>query len=70
MSALVDGVLLVARSGKTNRKALGSTIGTLNRLRANVLGIVMNEVRADTSDTYYYHYYHPKYYRDYNKGMK
>jgi succinoglycan biosynthesis transport protein ExoP len=70
MSALVDGVLLVARSGQTNRKALGSTIGTLKRLRANVLGIVMNEVRADTSDTYYYHYYHPKYYREYNKEMK
>jgi len=70
MSALVDGVLLVARSGQTDRKALGSTIGTLNRLRANILGIVMNEVRADTSETYYYHYYHPKYYRHYNKSTK
>lgn len=70
MSALVDGVLVVARSGQTNRKALGSAIGTLTRLRANVLGIVMNEVRADTSDTYYYQYYHPKYYSHYNKEMK
>jgi capsular exopolysaccharide synthesis family protein len=70
MSTLVDGVLLVARSGQTNRKALGSAIGTLTRLRANVLGIVMNEVRADTSDTYYYQYYHPKYYSNYNKEMK
>ncbi len=70
MSALVDGVLMVARSGQTDRKALGSAIGTLTRLRANVLGIVMNEVRADTSDTYYYHYYHPKYYSNYNKEMK
>ena len=66
MSALVDGVLLVARSGQTNRKALGSAITTLTRLRANVIGIVMNEVRADTSDSYYYHYYHPKYYRHYS----
>ena len=65
MSALVDGVLLVARSGQTNRKALASAIATLNRLRANVIGIVMNEVRADTSDSYYYHYYHPKYYGKY-----
>lgn len=70
MSALVDGVLLVARSGQTNRKALGSAIGTLARLRANVLGVVMNEVRADTSDTYYYQYYHPKYYSHYNREMK
>ncbi len=66
MSALVDGVLLVARSGQTNRKALSSAIATLTRLRANVIGIVMNEVRADTSDSYYYHYYHPKYYRKYS----
>jgi capsular exopolysaccharide synthesis family protein len=65
MSALVDGVLLVARSGQTNRKALGSAIQTLTRLRTNVIGIVMNEVRADTSDSYYYHYYHPKYYGKY-----
>jgi capsular exopolysaccharide synthesis family protein len=65
MSALVDGVLLVARSGQTNRKALASAVSTLSRLRANVIGIVMNEVRADTSDTYYYHYYHPKYYGKY-----
>jgi polysaccharide biosynthesis transport protein len=65
MSALVDGVLLVARSGQTNRKALGSAISTLTRLRSNVIGIVMNEVRADTSDSYYYHYYHPKYYGKY-----
>lgn len=70
MSALVDGVLLVARSGQTDRKALGSAIGTLTRLRSNVLGIVMNEVRADASDTYYYHYYHPKYYSHYNKEKK
>jgi polysaccharide biosynthesis transport protein len=69
MSALVDGVLIVARSGQTNRKALGASIGTLTRLRSNVLGIVMNEVKADNSDTYYYHY-HPKYYRDYNAAVK
>ncbi len=65
MSALVDGVLLVARSGQTNRKALGSAIATLSRLRANVIGVVMNQVHADTSDSYYYHYYHPKYYSKY-----
>ena len=65
MSALVDGVLLVARSGQTNRKALASAVATLKRLRANVIGIVMNQVRADASDNYYYHYYHPKYYKGY-----
>ena len=70
VSALVDGVLrLVARSGQTAKRA-GALFRRFTRLRANVLGIVMNEVRADTSDTYYYQYYHPKYYSNYNKAMK
>ena len=65
MAASVDGVLAVALAGQTHRKALASTINTLKRLRANVVGIVLNEVRADTSNNYYYHY-SPKYYRNYN----
>jgi capsular exopolysaccharide synthesis family protein len=66
MAATVDGVLMVAVAGRTNRKALGSAINTLKRLRANIIGVVLNEVRADSSDGYYYHYYHPKYYSNYS----
>ena len=66
MAATVDGVLVVAAAGRTNRKALSSAINTLKRLRANIVGVVLNEVRADSSDGYYYHYYHPKYYRNYS----
>src|SRR4051812_1336311 len=66
MAATVDGVIVVAVAGRTNRKALGSAINTLKRLRANIVGIVLNEVRADSSDTYYYHHYHPKYYKHYS----
>ncbi|HEY2019201.1 MAG TPA: polysaccharide biosynthesis tyrosine autokinase [Bryobacteraceae bacterium] len=65
MAASVDGVLMVALAGQTNRKALGSAVNTLKRLRANTVGVVLNEVRADSSDNYYYHY-HPKYYKHYN----
>jgi capsular exopolysaccharide synthesis family protein len=65
MAAAVDGVLVVAVAGRTNRKALGSAVNTLKRLRANIIGVVLNEVRADSSDGYYYHY-HPKYYRHYS----
>jgi len=43
----------------------GSTINTLKRLRVNVVGVVLNEVRADSSDNYYYYHYHPKYYKHY-----
>ena len=65
MATSVDGVLLVVRSGQTNRGALSSVVSTLSRLRANVVGIVMNEVRADTADGYYYRYNHSKYYKNY-----
>ena len=63
MATAVDGVIVVARAGDTSRKALGSVITTLERLRANVVGIVLNEVHRKISDGYYYYYgnYH-KYY--------
>jgi capsular exopolysaccharide synthesis family protein len=64
MAASVDGVIMVALAGRTNRKALNSAGGTLKRLRANIVGIVMNEVRANTGDHYYY--FHPKYYQHYS----
>jgi len=66
MAVAVDGVLVVAVAGRTHRKALGSAIATLKRLRANVVGIVLNEVRADSSDNYYYYHYNSKYYKHYN----
>jgi succinoglycan biosynthesis transport protein ExoP len=66
MAAAVDGVLVVAVAGRTNRKALGSAIGTLKRLRTHIVGIVLNEVHADSSENYYYDHYSPKYYKHYN----
>ena len=65
MATSVDGVLVVALAGETNRKALGTAVKTLMRLRANLLGVVLNGVSAETSDGYYYHYYQSKYYHRY-----
>ncbi len=62
MAIAVDGVLIVARAGETNRKALSSVISTLSRLRTNVIGLVLNEVKRDMSDSYYYYGYYGKYY--------
>lgn len=70
MAASVDGVLVVALAGRTNRKALGSAVTTLKRLRATIVGVVLNEVRADSSDNYYYYHYHPKYYRHYRAEVE
>lgn len=63
MATVSDGVLIVSRAGETKRKAVGDVISALKRLRANVIGIVLNQVRRDTSASYsYYGYYRPYYY--------
>jgi len=64
----VDGVVLVALAGQTDRKALATAVNTLGRLRANLLGVVLNAVNANTSEGYYYHYYHSKYYKHYESS--
>ena len=65
MSTGVDGVLIVARAGETNRKSLASAMGTLSRLRANVIGLVLNEVSRGTQSGYYYYHYNSRYYSNY-----
>jgi Mrp family chromosome partitioning ATPase len=62
LASAVDGVVLVALAGKTNRKAVSSAINTLHRLRVNLIGIVLNEVSRDTSADYYHYGYYGKYY--------
>jgi len=65
MAAAVDGVIIATRAGETSRKAVASVLSTLNRLRANVVGVVLNEVTRKMGDRYYYYYgygYHRRYY--------
>jgi capsular exopolysaccharide synthesis family protein len=62
MAAAVDGVIVVARAGQTDRSAVAAVLDTLNDLRANVLGLVLNEVRKETSSSYYYYDSYSKYY--------
>ncbi len=66
MAAAVDGVIIVARAGQTNRKGVATVIATLRRLRANLVGLVLNEVHSDVSNSYYYYGYYGKYYKHYN----
>jgi len=64
MATAVDGVIVVARAGDTSRKALSTVITTLTRLRANLVGVVLNEVHREVSAGYYYYYGHySKYYK-------
>lgn len=64
MATAVDGVVVVTRAGDTNRRAVAAVLNTLARLRANVLGIVLNEVSREMSDSYSYYSYYRRYYRD------
>ena len=58
ISAKVDGVILLARAGKTRRKELESVTTQLTMVEANVLGIVLNRVKRDHT-AYAYNYYGP-----------
>lgn len=68
MATAVDAVVVVTRAGETNRKAVAAVLATLGRLRANVMGIVLNQVHQEMSDSYYYYSHYGKYYRAANHG--
>jgi succinoglycan biosynthesis transport protein ExoP len=63
LSRVVGGVLFVVRAGQTPRKAAAAAADHLQRLRAKLLGVVLNGVRTGGPGYYssYYGYY--SYYR-------
>lgn len=61
VASVVDGVLMVALTGSTNRKALHLALNQLRRIGAQVLGVVMNGATKDTQGAYYYHHYRSHY---------
>jgi len=70
MAAAADGVIIVSRAADTKRKAVSAVISSLNRLRANIIGVVLNQITHTTSaDGYaYYGYYHySRYYNAYSQ---
>ena len=72
MAASVDGVIVVTRAGQTERKAVAAVLNTLGHLRANVVGLVLNEVKKDMGSGYYYYGYgyYGKYYGKYYGDRK
>lgn len=72
MAASVDGVIVVTRAGQTERKAVAAVLNTLGHLRANVVGLVLNEVKKDMGSGYYYYGYgyYGKYYGKYYSDRK
>jgi capsular exopolysaccharide synthesis family protein len=57
LSTLVDGVLLITRSGKTTYDTLESGLKKMHDLHAPILGIVLNGLTKAKKDSDYYGYY-------------
>jgi len=63
MSQLVDGVVFVVNSGKTPQEVVKQSKQTLHDIGANVIGVILNNVKIFPYD---YNYY-PKYYTKRNR---
>ena len=70
IATAVDGVVVVAVAGETNRKAIAAVVSTLRRLKANVIGIMLNRTSKQTGSYYYYHSYEYGTYRYYSHSSK
>jgi len=58
-----DAVFLVYRAGKVARGILKRAKAQLEQVKANIIGVVLNDVKAETSldyDKYYQYYYYGK----------
>ena len=64
LSRKLDGVVLVMKSGSTNRDALLRAKQLLNNVNAHVFGITVNGVNVENMYGSYYYYYHYYYYGD------
>ena len=63
MASAADGVLVVSRAAETKRRSVAEVIASLHRVRANIIGVVLNHFSHNTS-AYGYSYY--GYYRNEN----
>jgi capsular exopolysaccharide synthesis family protein len=63
ISTVVEGTVLVARAGKTPRELVYASLQPLKRVRARVLGLILNQVSSSLNP--YYSYYRDHYARYY-----
>lgn len=64
MSAKVDGVIIVIKSGKTKIGAARDTLEQLIRANARILGVVLNGIPKNRADYYRSYQYYSNYYQD------
>jgi succinoglycan biosynthesis transport protein ExoP len=70
LSVLVDGVLLVVRSGETPKEAFARTRDLLAAVKCRMLGVVLNAVDSSAPDYYYSYRYYPYTYGGYSHDSK
>jgi capsular exopolysaccharide synthesis family protein len=70
VSTQVNGVILVVQAGKTPNDVIQKARNLLRSVDAKVLGVLVNNVKMDSSDVYYYSYsgYHSGVRDDYSAG--
>ena len=57
VASITDGAVFVVRAGKTKNKAFENAIEELRKAKANIIGVLFNELRISKSDYYYMDYY-------------
>jgi len=61
LAMVADGVLMVARAGKTKVSDVALGLSQLNRIQANIIGVVLNRMTRSVGGVpYYYSYGEPK----------
>lgn len=55
LSRLVDGAILVVRSGQTEEEHAKKAIEALRKVEANLLGVVLNDREMENAQYYYYY---------------
>jgi len=58
LAGMVDSVIVVTKAGVTSGRAVSDTLSRLNRVGANVMGLVMNQVKFSDICGYDYNYYY------------
>lgn len=57
LSTMVDGTIIVTAANQTEREAVKVAKVQLEKVNANILGIILNKVKESTGGYYYYYYY-------------
>lgn len=64
LSTMVDGVMLVVHGGRSSRSVVRRAKQQLQDVGAHIFGIVLNNVKMEGTDYYYYSGYYSGYYAD------